>query len=108
MFREKPPHILITNYAMLEYLLLRADDSPLFEGPWRFIVADEAHTYTGAKGSELALLMRRLHARVAKKGGKPPQCIATGASLGGDNPQRLREVLDFATTLFSTRSTRMI
>ena len=37
-----PPHLLATNYAMLEYLLLRPDSSPLFDGPtgkhWRFIV----------------------------------------------------------------------
>jgi ATP-dependent helicase YprA (DUF1998 family) len=59
VFRREPPHILVTNYAMLEYLLLRVDDSPLFQGPWRFVVVDEAHTYAGAKGSEVALLLRR-------------------------------------------------
>ena len=32
--REKPPHILITNYAMLEYLLLRPKDSPFFDGEY--------------------------------------------------------------------------
>ena len=31
--RDNPPHVLLTNYAMLEYLLLRPDDSPLFDGP---------------------------------------------------------------------------
>ena len=44
-----PPHILLTNYAMLEYLLLRPAASPLFDGDtgrhWRFIVIDEAHVY---------------------------------------------------------------
>lgn len=29
--RSSPPHILLTNYSMLEYLLLRPDDSPLFD-----------------------------------------------------------------------------
>jgi ATP-dependent helicase YprA (DUF1998 family) len=47
--QDRPPHILLTNYAMLEYLLLRPADSPLFDGPnagrWRFIVLDEAHVY---------------------------------------------------------------
>jgi ATP-dependent helicase YprA (DUF1998 family) len=32
--RKTPPHILITNYAMLEYLLLRPSDSPFFDGPY--------------------------------------------------------------------------
>ena len=30
--QTNPPHILLTNYAMLEYLLLRPNDSTLFDG----------------------------------------------------------------------------
>ena len=45
-----PPHILLTNFAMLEYLLMRPQDSVLFDGvqgeTWRFLVLDEAHIYT--------------------------------------------------------------
>ncbi|NJM39930.1 MAG: DEAD/DEAH box helicase [Anaerolineae bacterium] len=55
--RQTPPHILLTNYSMLEYLLLRPNDSPLFDGQnaqtWRYIVLDEAHQYRGAKGIEM-------------------------------------------------------
>jgi len=98
-FRRQPPHLLITNYSMLEYLLLRADDSPLFHGPWRYVVVDEAHTYGGTKGGEVALLLRRLRARV-KSGDVKPQYIATSASLGTDDPARRQEVLSFARTLF--------
>ncbi|WP_406678462.1 DEAD/DEAH box helicase [Neomoorella carbonis] len=58
-----PPHILLTNYAMLEYLLLRPQDNVFFDGEyardWRFIVIDEVHTYSGAKGIEMAMLLRR-------------------------------------------------
>src|SRR6266700_2933973 len=65
--RVKPPHILLTNYAMLEYLLLRPEDCDFFDGAkgqhWRFIVLDEAHVYDGASGIELALLLRRLKER---------------------------------------------
>src|SRR5436853_7115058 len=85
---------------MLEYLLLRVDDSPVFCGPWRFIVVDEAHTYAGAKGSEVALLLRRLRSRVKEPGEPPPQCIATSATLGVADPKRRQEVLDFARSLF--------
>ena len=78
--RSTPPHLLLTNYAMLEYLLLRPQDLDLFEGQygghWKFIVVDEAHVYDGARGSEIAMLIRRLRARV----GRPDlQCIATSA-----------------------------
>jgi superfamily II DNA or RNA helicase len=101
VFRQEPPHILVTNYAMLEYLLLRVDDSPLFLGPWNFIVIDEAHTYSGAKGSEVALLMRRLQFRVKQPGDRAPQCIATSATLGTTNAARRKEALDFARKLFN-------
>ncbi|MEH1053662.1 DEAD/DEAH box helicase [Micromonospora sp. CPCC 206171] len=84
--RATPPHILLTNYAMLEYLLLRPLDMDLFEGDfagkWRFIVVDEAHVYDGARGAELAMLLRRVRDRVARGG--VMQCIATSATVGGD------------------------
>lgn len=58
-----PPHILLTNYAMLEYLLLRPKDSVFFDGEharfWKFLVLDEVHTYDGAKGIETAMLIDR-------------------------------------------------
>ncbi|WNG83724.1 DEAD/DEAH box helicase [Mycobacterium sp. ITM-2016-00316] len=98
-----PPHFLLTNYAMLEYLLLRPADMVLFDGPnsgtWRFIVMDEAHVYDGAQGSEVALLIRRLKQRVAS--GANLQCIATSASLNGsvrNDPHG--EAMEFAQNLF--------
>ncbi|QBD80732.1 DEAD/DEAH box helicase [Ktedonosporobacter rubrisoli] len=84
--RTQPPHILLTNYAMLEYLLLRPEDCNFFDGEtgqyWRFIVLDEAHIYDGASGIELAMLLRRLKERIV--GSKPDllRCIATSATLG--------------------------
>lgn len=83
---EAPPHILLTNYAMLEYLLLRPDDSVFFDGAsarnWRFIVIDEAHTYSGARGIEIAMLLRRLKDRVVQGERGRIQCVATSATLG--------------------------
>lgn len=83
---QQPPHILLTNYAMLEYLLLRPGDSIFFDGEfaqhWRFIVIDEAHTYTGAKGIEMAMLLRRLKDRVVASEPDRLRCIATSATLG--------------------------
>jgi hypothetical protein len=71
---------------MLEYLLLRPADLDLFEGEhagrWRFIALDEAHVYDGAKAAEVAMLLRRLRDRVGTE--RPPQCIATSATVGDD------------------------
>ena len=104
--RDNPPHILLTNYSMLEYLLIRPHDSPLFDGGigrhWRFIVLDEAHTHRGARGAEMGMLMRRLKQRV-RAGGRRGRfsCIATSATIsssGSDSDKE--EIAEFAKDLF--------
>lgn len=97
-----PPNILLTNYAMLEYLLLRPKDMDLFEGKhaghWKFLVVDEAHVYDGARGSELAMLLRRLRNRVNADGDL--RCIATSATVGAESSPAA--VTTFASNLFGT------
>lgn len=89
MMAEKPPHILLTNYAMLEYMLLRPDTAPFFDNSsaknWRFIVIDEAHTYKGASGTEIAYLLRRVKERIRHNMDRDFRCIATSATLGSDD-----------------------
>ena len=98
--RATPPHLLLTNYAMLEYMLLRPLDMDLFttgaESKWRFIVVDEAHVYDGTQGAEIAMLLRRVRDRVAPN--RAIQCIATSATVGGDGDPSA--VTKFASNLF--------
>ncbi len=104
--REAPPHILLTNYAMLEYLLLRPEDSVFFDGKyagnWKFIVIDEAHTYAGAKGIETAMLLRRLKERISRSEAGQLQCIATSATLGKGR-EDYPAIVDYAQQLFGER-----
>lgn len=61
--RDTPPQILFTNPTMLNYMLLRNKDRPILEqsrGKLRWILLDEAHTYTGSAAAELALQLRRV------------------------------------------------
>lgn len=61
--RATPPPILFTNPTMLEYMLVRNADVPILEksqGSLRWILLDEAHTLTGSKAAEMALLIRRV------------------------------------------------
>lgn len=61
--RETPPQILFTNPTMLNYMLLRNKDRTILEkseGKLRWILLDEAHTYTGSAAAELALQLRRV------------------------------------------------
>ncbi|TGG84447.1 MAG: DEAD/DEAH box helicase, partial [Aphanocapsa feldmannii 288cV] len=110
IFREEmratPPHILLTNYSMLEYLLIRPDDSPLFDGDrgrqWQFIVLDEAHQYRGAKGMEMGMLIRRLKQRLFDGGRKDSfRCIATSATMSSSESEEDKHVVaKFAENLF--------
>jgi ATP-dependent helicase YprA (DUF1998 family) len=100
--QKTPPHILLTNYAMLEYLLIRPADSVFFDSEfacnWKFIVADEAHSYKGATGTEIALLIRRLKERINRNKHNEMRCVATSATLGNENSKPA--LAQFASNLF--------
>ena len=87
--REKPPHILITNYSMLEYMCIRPNDDAVFRNAkLHFVVLDEAHIYKGATGIEASMLVRRVETRLTEEDHNP-QYILTSATLGDEssNPQ---------------------
>lgn len=98
--RENPPHLLFTNYSMLEYLLIRPNDYAIFEEQrlqnWKYVVLDEAHTYNGSLGIELSLLLRRLTGLAPKR----PQFILTSATLGQQGKSEA-DIIKFATSLTS-------
>lgn len=61
--RQTPPQVLFTNPTMLNYMLVRAEDKPILEksqGKLKWILLDEAHTYTGSSAAELSLQLRRV------------------------------------------------
>jgi len=96
--RNDPPQILLTNFAMLEYLFLRPQDQDIFRGgPVRYVVLDEAHSYRGAQGIDVGLLMRRFQSLFTST----IQFILTSATLGDQakNPRVKDEIANFATGL---------
>jgi ATP-dependent helicase YprA (DUF1998 family) len=103
-----PPDILVTNYSMLEYMLVRPVEYPIFQRTREWLqqtpdahltlVLDEAHTYTGAKGTEVAFLVRRLKERLGLTSGSPQfRAIATTASVPGGADDQLKQ---FTSDLF--------
>lgn len=100
--RVNPPNILITNYAMLEYILLRPGDNIIlgnnYADKWKFIVLDEAHSYNGASGIEVATLLKRVKAMLKKD---DIQYILTSATLGDEKSDN--EIINFAETLCDSR-----
>jgi superfamily II DNA or RNA helicase len=106
-WRDSAAHILVTNYSMLERLLLQPHTSNLFGASWKFIVLDEAHCYSGALGTEIAWLVRRVKRRVEDRGTPAGQLrfLATSATLISDtnltNDQKAERIRTrFASQLF--------
>jgi superfamily II DNA or RNA helicase len=98
---ENPPSILITNYAMLEHLLLLPRNAPLFaNNTLQSIVLDEIHTYNGAQATEIAYLLRKLKNRLRIS--KPIQVFGTSATLSGDKGAD-EQLLNFASDLFGEK-----
>ena len=91
--RNNPPDILLTNYKMLDYLMIRPRDQRLWRhnepDTLRCLVVDELHTFDGAQGTDLACLIRRLRARL-RVGHDRLVCVGTSATLGADNRNALR------------------
>lgn len=105
VLRDSPPDLLLTNYRMLDFLLMRPEDSLLWEinGPTtlQYLVLDELHTYDGAQGSDVACLIRRLKARLNVPHGHLC-CVGTSATIGtggAHDPERL--LAEFASKIFA-------
>jgi len=96
-----PPDILMTNYKMLDYLLVRPKDAALWKennpDTLKYIAVDELHTFDGAQGTDLACLLRRLKSRLWTPGGYLC-CIGTSATMGSkDNG---KSILQYAEEVF--------
>ena len=114
IIRDAAPDILLTNYKMLDQLLLRYEDRTIWQqsaGSLQYLVLDEFHTYDGAQGTDVAMLLRRLgltlkcyladNALTDEERARPLGLVtpvATSATLGdqGDPAQ----MMGFATTVF--------
>jgi ATP-dependent helicase YprA (DUF1998 family) len=101
-FRSAPPDLLLTNYMMLEYMLMRGDGREIFRNhEIQFIVLDEVHTYHGLLGTDVACLLRRLREALRKANPNIEALfVGTSATLqaGEDGDPRLG-VADFFTRL---------
>lgn len=89
-----PPDILVTNYSMLNAMLMRDLEEKLFERTARWVadggvftlVVDELHLYRGTAGSEVAMIVRNLLSRLGISTDSPQlRCIGTSASLTSDD-----------------------
>lgn len=102
--QEGRPHVLLTNFVMLEMMLVRPQEAAFVDrtaANLRFLVLDELHTYRGRQGADVAMLVRRLRQRC---GNPALQHIGTSATMIASptaTPRERRQaVADFAGKLF--------
>lgn len=92
---DAPPDIMITNVSMLNVMLMREHEAPIFEATKSWLraspehhfslVVDELHGYRGTAGTEVALVIRNLLLRLGIEPGSPQlRCLGTSASLNGE------------------------
>lgn len=108
------PDILITNYSMLEYMLLRPREQKIWKDTREWLesngenkllfVIDEAHMYRGSSGGEVALLIRRLFHKLGITRERV-QFILTTASMPNKNQQDIDSVMEFANELTASDGT---
>ncbi len=95
------PDILMTNYKMLDYLLVRPKDALLWQDndseTLKYIAVDELHTFDGAQGTDLACLLRRLKRRLGIYDGYLC-CIGTSATMG--SKENNNNILNYAEEIF--------
>lgn len=95
------PDILMTNYKMLDYLLVRPKDALLWQDnnseTLKYIAVDELHTFDGAQGTDLACLLRRLKRRLGIYDGYLC-CVGTSATMG--SKENNSNILNYAEEIF--------
>lgn len=94
------PDILITNYSMLEYMLLRPIEKNIWDSTKAWLnedrsnkllfVIDEAHMHRGSSGGEVALLIRRLMNKLGI-GRDRVQFILTTASIPSGQDEEIQK-----------------
>ncbi len=101
--KERPPHILLTNFMMLELMLVRPEDRIFIDNAdLKFLVLDELHSYRGRQGADVALLLRRLKVRSKSK---DLLFIGTSATLatGENREERCRLIAEAASKIFGVQ-----
>jgi len=100
------PHIILTNYMMLELILTRPKEDILRKAIYenlKYLVFDELHTYRGRQGADVSMLIRRIRSRCKNK----LVSIGTSATMvsQGTITEQKQAVANVAETIFGTKFT---
>jgi DEAD/DEAH box helicase domain-containing protein len=101
--QQTPPDILITNYSMLNVMMMRKEEDAFFTNTKDWLAADtqnnifhliidELHLNRGTAGAEVAWLLRLYLHRLGLEPGHPQlRILASSASLEGNQAKKFLE-----------------
>jgi DEAD/DEAH box helicase domain-containing protein len=118
--QKTPPDVLITNYCMLNIMLMRTLEVPIFEAtrqwladdPFRkgqakepthrfFLIVDELHAYRGTPGTEVAYILRLLLDRLGLDiQSRQLVILTTSASISDADEKSRKESATFLREFF--------
>jgi ATP-dependent helicase YprA (DUF1998 family) len=103
--QETPPDILITNYSMLNIMMMRSIENRIFDETrdWLandnnnqfFLIIDELHAYRGTPGTEIAYILRLLYSRLGLTADSPQLRILTTTASLDDSDQGRKFLREF-------------
>lgn len=105
--QDSPPDILITNYSMLNIMLMRSIEQDIFDitkdwlaepnHPERqfLLIIDELHAYRGTPGTEVAYILRLLFSRLGLTPNSPKLRIITTTASLEDNAEGKKFLREF-------------
>lgn len=106
--QQSPPDILVTNYSMLNIMLMRSIEADVFDRTRRWLeqsesnvfhlVIDELHSYRGTSGTEIAYLLRLLFARLGLTPDSPQLRILSSSASLEDTPRGRTFLSEFFAT----------
>lgn len=101
--QEAPPDILVTNYSMLNIMLMRDVEANIFDTTRAWLeddesnvfhlVVDELHSYRGTPGTEVGYILRVLYERLGLHPDHPQLRITASSASLGDDPARAQDYL---------------
>jgi len=104
--REQQPHIILTNYMMLELIMTRSEEREMRDKlaqTLRYLVFDELHTYRGRQGADVSMLVRRIKNRCTH----PLISIGTSATMSseGSPEEKKKAIAKVANLIFDENYT---
>jgi len=108
---QTPPDVLVTNYSMLNVILMRDIEQPMLEATKAWLesdpdavftlIVDELHLYRGTSGAEVAMVVRNLLHRLGlETDSEKFRIMTTSASLPPEESSR-----EFLEGFFGVEST---